>query len=127
VEAPAPAPAPGEVEVWAVAVELVVGTEVPPDVPPDVVVGAVVGAVVVVVEVVTVEVDVECVAVGCERVMGGGAAEDELDVFASEPPPQAPIATAAATVRTPPPVRGAARLTTPRLTLPGAARSGGSR
>jgi hypothetical protein len=110
--------------VWAVAVELVVGTEVPPDVPPDVVV---VGAVVVVVEVVTVEVDVECVEVGWERVMGGGAAEDELDVFASEPPPQAPIATAAARARTPPPARGAARLTTPRLALPGAARSGGSR
>jgi hypothetical protein len=113
VEAPAPAPAPGEVEVWVVAVELVVGTEVPPDVPL-VVVAVVVGAVVVVVEVVTSEVDVERVAVGWERVMDGGAAEDERDVPASEPPPQAPIATTEVPARTPPAARAAARLTTPR-------------
>lgn len=50
MEPPAPTPAPGEVELWVVAVELVLGTDAPPDVPLDVVVpGAVVAGVEVVV------------------------------------------------------------------------------
>jgi len=88
VEPPAPTPAPGEVELWVVAVELVLGTDAPPDVPLDVVVpGAVVAGVEVVVA--AVDADVEDVVIGRERFAGGGAGEDELEVAASEPPPHA--------------------------------------
>ena len=113
MEPPAPTPAPGEVELWVVAVELVLGTDAPPDVPLDVVVpGAVVAGVEVVVA--AVDADVEDVVIGRERFAGGGAGEDELEVAASEPPPHAPIDATAATASMPPPARTAARLTTPR-------------